>query len=340
MTEPAVVPIVDGSGPASVTGARSSSASPAQSGRVPSGEAGAVCLRSFDPACGPVRWASEPQAATTATVAWELVPARPVAGEPFELVIRWADAEAHLVADATSCLPSNDGVPGQSQCEDRWTLPCDAYGMWPVPAPRPGGGETRHAVSLPAGSYPFDWSVTITAADQTVDGCLPPDPYLEAVRIAGHITVVEPPSDQGESSAPGRYEEWADNDASASWPDGVQASSTQFTRSYERLRFYAYLGCDETGECEIRATLTNVGARPILFENGLTVEATVRRCGGRAAEPATVTFGSAATRLEPGESTDAASNLSLTEPGTYCLVARTVITVPADGTNPDPQREG
>ena len=154
------------------------------------------CHGSHDRACGPLRWSRAPGPNTPAKVGWDLVPSQPIAGQPFDIVAYWSDAEASYPVSESWCMPgtpsTSGGGPGtvSGLCSDgAFQAPCGAYGVWDPPAAHGGSGEVRFTRTLPAGSYNFDWSVVLSSIDPAKSSSCQPDPYPDHAFVSGQFTV-------------------------------------------------------------------------------------------------------------------------------------------------------
>jgi hypothetical protein len=272
------------------------------------------CIESLDPACGDLRWSVEP-VGTSASATWRLEPAAPAAGEPFDLVISWSDAEASRSVTSSWCMPSGDGH--SNVCGDGLVAPCGHHGLWAPTPPAGSTGEVRYPMTLEAGIYFFDWSSMLGSTDS----CEVPDPWRETVAVAGSFTVAGGTAD--ESLTPGRYREHADNSGYAQVDTGTDSgggSATQLTRDARRITFHVYLHCPATGRtCTVSVSLENTAGRDLRFDPHLSATVTAAHCDG-SGDTVTVTVADpAVTGLAPGGTAEAATPVTLPSPGQWCV---------------------
>jgi len=146
------------------------------------------CRNSTDPACGDFFWASQPVNAPP-VVTWETVPAQPVTGQPFELVIRWSDDGASHGEPGSRCLPVDSGGGLCADAGVPW--PCDAYGAWEPAAPTPGSGEERLSFQFDEpGEYRWDYSMILRSVPDDGIGCEPLDYWADHWFVNGTFDVM------------------------------------------------------------------------------------------------------------------------------------------------------
>jgi len=140
-----------------------------------------------------VRWNGTPVPNTPAKITWELVPPRPVAGEPFDIVIHWSDAEASYPTGVSWCMPESSAHGTGGLCADGFGPPfCEAHGVWNLTSPHGGSGDARFTRTLPAGTYRFDWGVALSSIDPKSSLPCQPDPYPDHAFVSDRFVVAVP----------------------------------------------------------------------------------------------------------------------------------------------------
>ncbi|MGH9180074.1 MAG: hypothetical protein ACRD0N_16200 [Acidimicrobiales bacterium] len=150
------------------------------------------CRNSTDPACGPFRWEPAPGANQPLTIALEVSPAQPRAGEEVTVGVVAIDPDAPVTTNGGTYLwhdPHDTGAQiGFPSTVERIE---DRYGPWTPPEPRPGRLEMAfsHTFSQP-GTYRFDFKAL--SGDEADPGNTDLHPYASNPEVASVEITVAP----------------------------------------------------------------------------------------------------------------------------------------------------
>lgn len=181
--------------PPEVTPPTATTSAPAAGRPIAAATPSPSCRNSTDPSCGPFRWDPAPGANQPLTIAFEVGPAQPRAGEEVTVRVVATDPDAPVTTNGGTYFwhdPHFTG--GQIGFPATVVRATERYGPWTPPEPQPGRVEMTftHTFAQP-GTYRFDFKALSGAEDDPGNTDL--HPYANNPEVASVEITVGPAAD-------------------------------------------------------------------------------------------------------------------------------------------------